>query len=146
MYPRIFLSFVFGFIYSCTSNKVWIIRHCDKPIDTKNPCCSDSGYKRSLGWANYFQQHIEYTYPPINIITSNYNSKNKCIKHVLHERTNCQKSQRMFLTTHYLSSQLSNLKYEISPINIDYCIGDNGKVFDHIQNTTNKMVGDTIII
>lgn len=128
-----------------SANKIWIIRHCDKPNNHKNPCCSDSGYERSIGWANYFK---DYLGNKINIITSDFHSKTICVDKLNHTKNNCQKSQRMFLTTHYLSKQLLDMNYNIETINLNYCVGDSGKIFNHIQNMKNhnRNINDIILI
>ena len=139
------LLFFLYFWEISNANKIWIIRHCDKPNNPKNPCCSDIGYERSIGWANYFKHYLGNN---INIITSNFHSNTICVDNLNHSKNNCQKSQRMTLTTYYLSKELLNLNCKIQTINLNYCIGDSGKIFHHIQTMKyhNKNAIDIILI
>lgn len=139
------LFFIYFLKISHTNaNKIWIIRHCDKPNNPKNPCCSDTGYDRSIGWANYFKDYLGNNNNRINIITSDFHSKTKCVDKLNHTKNNCQKSQRMLLTTYYLSKQLLDMNYKIDTINLNYCVGDSGKIFHHIQ--TMKNTNDIILV
>ena len=84
-----FIIFIFFLSKSIIhANKIWIIRHCDKPNDHNNPCCSDVGYERSIGWANYFK---DYLGNKVNMITSDFHSKKICVNNVNHTKNNCQK-------------------------------------------------------
>ena len=54
----------------------------------------------------------------------------------------------MFLTTYYLSKQLLDMNYNIETINLNYCVGDSGKIFNHIQHmkNRNRNINDIILI
>jgi hypothetical protein len=137
------IKFVISFILlvkeTILTDRIWIIRHCDKPKNN-NPCCSDIGYKRSVKWGDYFKQYL-HTKNKIYIVTSDYKYDKVCINNYPYSNKinkKCQKSQRMFLTSYYLSGSLKSYQYSVENINTDYCIGEPEKVFSCINTIKNK--------
>ena len=140
---RCFTLFTFFTYYThVTSNNLWIIRHCDKPKDKRNPCCSNEGYTRSEKWADYFQKYIVYG-TEINMLSSNYRDTRKiCIADTNYTNTTtnnrCQKSQRMALTTHYLTKKLLEHytiynKTQIERQNNPFCVGSSEKIVSYVK-------------
>jgi hypothetical protein len=142
--------------------KLWIIRHCDKPDDHKNPCCSEKGQVQSRMWGNFFTNYFDKN-DKINIVASNYRSNNLCKDNITEsfyfnkiynsgnfkqrkinqydyyndyyndDKYVCQKSQRMFLTSQYLSNTLIMLNYSVPQINIDYCVGQVDELYTYVN-------------
>jgi hypothetical protein len=106
--------------------RIWFIRHCDKPKSPENPCCSDTGYKRAAAWADYFRTH----FTDAQIYTSNYNEKKTCIVSAAKPDRSCQKSQRMYLTASLIHTPLVSTL----PLNTDFCVGDEQRIVEHIRN------------
>ena len=109
--------------------RIWFIRHCDKPESPANPCCSDKGYKRAKAWLNYFRVKLENP-TRVQIYTSNYNEKKMCIVSAEKPDRSCQKSQRMYLTASLIHTGLS----ATPKINTQFCVGDKRRIVDHIRN------------
>jgi len=128
-------------------DKIWLLRHCDKPDNVRNDCCSNNGYARSNHWHLYFER---YFFPlgqnKIKIYTSNFHSSktNICIHNINHiDDKTCQHSQRMYLTSNYLYNSL-NKQNITSIINFDYCVGSYVDMIHNINNITNYT--DIIIV
>jgi len=132
-----------SYIYSI--ERLWLIRHCDKPKAMNNPCCSDVGYKRSRHWAPYFTNYLNSNHI-VKLYSSNYNEKKTCIiEDVYTKNKNCQKSQRMFLTSYFIKDSLINKMNISDKINTDFCIGEKNKVLKHIIYKNDKYT-DVILI
>jgi hypothetical protein len=147
------LFFTFLPLSSLALERIWLIRHCDKPKDHNNPCCSDKGYIRANSWHYYFLPFWN-SHDTVKIITSSFNEKKICLPHVypysFRETGNtCQKSQRMWITGYYLYNNLytttvSNL---LSKINSDYCIGQYKDMLHHVlERNYVKKTSDLIIV
>jgi len=120
-----------------TFHNIWLIRHCDKPSDKTNPCCTNYGYDRANNWYNYFNQYIE---SEPYIYASNYNEKKQCtVSNYYISDSECQKSQRMFLTAQAISDSINYMKDDV---NIDFCTGQYADLID----TTNTIKNNDIII
>jgi hypothetical protein len=128
----------FPYIFT-KSHNIWIIRHCDKPKNRNNPCCSEDGYQRSKYWLPYFQNKINNK-EKVQIISSGFNDKYNCIDLSSYTKNSCQKSQRMFLTSHFIYSSM-NKTYSVEYIN-HFCIGDTYKITNFVKNNP----FDTIIV
>lgn len=132
--------------------RIWIIRHCDKPSNKNNPCCSEIGYKRANAWYQYFQTYLKKD-DKIKIITSNYDFKKSCIPQGLPlintatPNSQCQKSQRMWITGYYIFSNLRvNMKFQLhNQINSEYCVGQYKEMLHHIMNKDTETT-DAIIV
>ena len=122
--------------------RIWIIRHCDKPNGITNPCCSQLGYNRAKNWHLYFNKYIQKN-TRLEIYTSNYNEKKVCLSDIGDYKSNriCQKSQRMFLTALYLQDNLKNF---YNKINLGFCVGEKNRLLTNIFN--NSEISDAIII
>jgi hypothetical protein len=106
---------------------ILIIRHCDKPHDKHNPCCSDIGYKRAKYRKDYFKD-INFT-----IYTAGFRTEpNQCLKDFSYMSNKyCQHSQRMLLTANIIGK----------PIKYQYCIGDEKKlVHDVMKQKENSLI------
>ena len=127
--------------------RIWIIRHCDKPIPQSNPCCSDFGYNRAKNWHLYFEKYFTKK-NIIELYSSSYNEKKVCLKHANHRvNTNksCQKSQRMFLTANYIQENLK-LKYNVfKKNNLNYCVGQKNKLLKNILKN-DDILTDIILV
>jgi hypothetical protein len=146
----LYISFLIIFInFVISVERIWLLRHCDKPINNNNPCCSALGYQRADNWFFYFISYLNKN-DNIAIYSSNYNEKKICLKqNKYNPDRNCQKSQRMFLTAYYIHNQLTNNKYNVkNNINLDYCIGDKSQLIDNIINNiiNNKNINDVIVV
>jgi len=134
LYYLVFLlnSIIIIFVKSAPS--IWMIRHCDKLSDN-DPCCSDIGYERSKKWYYYFQEHISRN-DKIKIMTSKYGSNKKCINEELFRSDiDCQKSQRMFLTSKYLLDEFiinGQNKYD-DILEMKYCVDEVNRLYRHID-------------
>jgi len=144
----IFILFLIFFIKFVSSvDRIWLLRHCDKPVNNDSPCCSPIGYVRADNWYYYFDRYLDKN-DNIVIYSSNYNEKKICIPFLNSQYTpniNCQKSQRMFLTAYYILNQLTNNKYHVkNNINLDYCIGYKPQLLNDIMK--NKKINDVIVV
>jgi hypothetical protein len=121
---------------------IWILRHCDKPQNNDNPCCSKNGVIRSQYWNNYFNQYLN-TNSAIKIYTSSFRkSCTICVPNTKYiARRYCEKSQRMLETTLYIyKSMLFNNVH----INTEYCVGDEKYLAQNILS--NVLYTDIIIV
>jgi hypothetical protein len=112
------IIYSFSFVFSSNIKRIWIIRHCDKPKNKKNPCCSSVGFQRAEQWHHYFEKYFD-SKSKIQIISSGYseNKNDNCI--LSKQNTNhpqCKKSQRMWVTANVLNQTLSK-KFIVSKIN-----------------------------
>jgi hypothetical protein len=144
LYFNIFLQ-IFIFFKLCNGlDRLWLIRHCDKPKSSKNPCCSELGYERAKNWYHYFKIHFKKN-SIIKIYSSNFNEKKVCINNILYNpNSNCQKSQRMFLTAYYLQETLQKFYKFQENININFCVGEKNKLVNSILD--NYKVSDVILV
>ena len=117
------LLFVFLLLHvylSKSIDRLWLIRHCDKPHKSNNPCCSKIGYDRSNAW-NFYFQHIFDNKNIIQIYASNFNDKKICMDNIEYSANRkCQKSQRMFLTAYYIHKNLKNVNINVFTINLNH--------------------------
>lgn len=130
--------------------RLWIIRHCDKPNSNSNPCCNKIGYERSNKWYIYFSKVFDKT-NQIQIYTSNYNEQKICtINPKFQHKPNkhCQKSQRMFLTAYAISQTFMNNgitnTYHNTEINNIFCVGESEQLISHLLHR--RDVTDALII
>lgn len=126
--------------YNNSLKRIWLLRHCDKPKDPYNPCCSHKGYERSNQWATYFNKYLNPKHY-IKLYSSNFNENKICLakndtNHIPIPDNQCQKSQRMFLTASSIYNNLS-LLLNISPqINSNYCIGESSMLMKSVVKNT----------
>jgi len=126
----------FLFLKLCHSvDRIWLIRHCDKPKTNANPCCSELGYERAKNWHRYFKMQMHKN-SIVKIYSSNFNEKKVCINNILYKPDfTCQKSQRMFLTAYYLQNTLQKFINFQENINTNYCVGEkNNLISDIVKN------------
>ena len=139
--------YIFFTHFVSSVDRIWLIRHCDKPNNSVSPCCSQLGYERSDNWFYYLDRYLKKN-NNIIIYSSNFNEKKICIPYVNkhHEANrNCQKSQRMFLTAYSIQNKLTKNDYHVKKyINSNYCIGDKIKLLENIIN--NKSIKDAIVV
>ena len=109
--------------------RLWIIRHCDKP-DGNNPCCSQTGYQRALFWSQYLSDKITNS-STVYFISSGSSSHKKCSSNRTID-TRCQKSERLALTSSIIRKNL----YLPSLISKDFCVGDTNKLLKAINQST----------
>lgn len=137
-----FIFILFSYVYA--SERIWLIRNCDKPKDIHNMCCSNKGYARANAWNLYFERYFSDNY--IKIYSSNFykGNDNLCIRDIGHiGDKDCRFSQRTYLTANFLQNSL--LRYNLSTtINSDYCIGFHKDMIKNILNYTEFT--DTIIV
>lgn len=147
-----FLSFfVFSYLsYSCIAiDRIWLLRHCDKPKDNQNPCCNQLGYFRANQWHTYFERYFD-SKTIIKIYTSGFYNENKnnlceIAINKYPENKKCKKSRRMWLTANIINNTLSK-KYNLKgKINDDYCSGDYKKIIKNIKENKKKYT-DSIIV
>jgi len=135
---RWFLFCLFLNIINITGIKrIWFIRHCDKPFDYKNPCCSEYGYKRAENWDHYLTKYLTRE-DSIKIVTSNFNTNKVCMMDLNRNPDYyCQKSQRMYLTSHLIYENMRKITaYNISShINKNFCVGQAKKMLISIFKT-----------
>jgi len=118
-----------------TIENIWLIRHCDKTINDNNPCCSNYGYDRANNWHEYFERYIDSS--PY-IYASNYNEEKTCIVNYYYKsNSDCQKSQRMFLTAQAIHDTFNHIKNDV---NIDYCTGQYVDLVKSLDDISNKQV------
>jgi len=128
-----FFIFVFSlFLSTSLSQKsIWFLRHCDKPHNPVNPCCTDLGYDRANHWYRYFADRIKHN-QPLAIYTSGFNEKRVCINNTRHLSTKyCQKSQRMYLTALAIQREIPQ-----SILHSSYCVGDYRRLLRDIRLST----------
>jgi hypothetical protein len=148
VYKFLFISFI-SFIYFIPKpfalNRIWLVRHCDKPISTSDPCCSKLGYERAAQWHLYFEKYIQKR-DKVKIYSSNFNEKKICINNIKYlPDSSCQKSQRMFLTAYYLQNTFKDDVIDLSPtIDNDYCVGEKDKLLSAILK--DMVVTDAIVV
>ena len=144
----IFIFFIFNYFgLSLGINRIWFIRHCDKPHNNKNPCCSMLGYKRAENWDYYLTKYLTKN-DSIKIVTSNFNTNKVCMMDL--DRTPdsyCPKSQRMYLTSHLIYHNMKRINmYNISyNINKNFCVGEAKKMLSSILKTETSY-SDIIIV
>jgi hypothetical protein len=149
-----YFSYFYFFSFSLLSyevaalNRIWLIRHCDKPKNPENPCCSEMGYRRANSWYQYFQLWLK---PEniVKIVTSEFNKKKVCISGITTgSNSQCQKSQRMWITGFYIYSHLqTNMSIQIqSIINTRYCIGQYKEMLENIMEKNADDSTDAIIV
>jgi hypothetical protein len=150
MFINYFFLWILSPIRIQSIDRIWLLRHCDKPVDPYNPCCSELGYKRAENWHRYFEKYtnLKNDNNRIQLYSSNYNEKKVCLSELTDYQPNkyCQKSQRMFLTAYYLQQRLYLLtKYSIlDKINTNYCVGDKNELVKHVLSK--DYISDAIII
>lgn len=122
--------------FSCLvqANRIWIIRHCDKPSDPNNPCCSERGYERANAWADFFLSRVKN---PV-FFASNYHENKTCGIRAHHYNRVCQKSQRMYLTAEAIQSVFPG-----APIYTDFCVGEKRRLVDNIRHVN---ATDTVLV
>jgi len=134
--------------------RLWIIRHCDKPFDLassndQNNCCSDIGYQRAEKWHLFFDKNFE-SRNLIQMYASNFDYSESCRtfeqNYMSSQPKNyCQKSQRMYLTAYYIKENLENLKHNVkSSIDTEHCIGEVHDLLYSINN--NNHISDAVLI
>ena len=113
-------------------NTIYIIRHCDKPKNDNNPCCSKKGYNRSHKWKDYFKSYN------ITIYTTGFSTnQNHCIQSLpFFPNYKCQHSQRMLLTSYIIGKSLHNIHY-------NYCVGNEKQM---IQDVMEYEKNDVLIV
>jgi len=126
--------------------RIWFLRHCDKPHNKDNPCCSKKGYQRANNWHLYFQTWIPQT-SRIAIYTSSFHEKKMCIQNTNSINTNkqCQKSQRMWITAQTIYNNLHIYFPFYKTIHSNFCIGEYKKVLQHIKKDALSFT-DAIVI
>jgi len=140
----IYLLIIFNNVFGL--ERLWLIRHCDKPKGISNPCCSELGYHRAKSWHLYFTKYFNQN-NIIEIYSSNYNEKKTCSIDIIGYKSehSCQKSQRMFLTAYYIQEKMQKNKLNMNKkINLKYCVGEKNKLLDTILN--NKYATDSLIV
>jgi hypothetical protein len=139
----LFLIFFIQFVSSV--ERIWLLRHCDKPSNNESPCCSSIGYQRAENWFFYLTKYLNKN-NKIAIYSSNYNEKKLCLKNNNYiPDYNCQKSQRMFLTAYYIHNKLTSNNFQIKKnINLHYCIGNKIDLINNI--IVNEDIDDAIIV
>ena len=148
----LFGSYLFNHLTN-SIERLWIIRHCDKPNSNSNPCCSEIGYERSSKWYIYFSKVFDKT-NKIQIYTSNYNEKKICAINSYFQYSpnkpnkHCQKSQRMFLTAYAISQTFINSDftkiYYNKEINTVFCVGESTQLISHLLRRTD--ITDAVIV
>ena len=142
----LFLFFIRNYL-SIHLERLWLLRHCDKPKDNKNPCCSEIGKERTKYWIHYFLKVFNKE-KSIQFYTSNFRSNEEsCMNEKMVYQTNdkCQKSQRMFYTTYYIQKEFIKNNFNVNPqININFCIGENSNLLQTILK--NADATDSILI
>jgi hypothetical protein len=151
MYKLFLLLILFPIIVNATE-RVYIVRHCDKSNRISNPCCSALGYERAFLWAEYLSNHLAST--NIHFINAGTSSPKQCVVSIIVNNTTrnsdgntihndnldlnysrdfrCQRSERLLLTTHQIRQ---NLKYP-STIEGHYCVGNPSKVVKAIYEAS----------
>ena len=164
----LFSIWLFGWLIQglyVNSNKIWLIRHCDKPSKTESPCCSARGYLRAEAWSNYFATRATQ---PLYYISSGYRQKQECINDFyVPEKgdlnSDCPKSQRMFITSYIIQQSLreedvQNQKEEmegekeegeegegaIENMNTQFCVGQESSLVDFVLRKRGEK-GDILI-
>lgn len=135
--------------------RLWIIRHCDKPFDlssssnNQNYCCSDIGYQRAEKWHLFFDKNFN-SRNVIQMYASNFDYSESCRIFEQNYMSSqpkkyCQKSQRMYSTAYYIKENLESLKHNVkSSIDTEYCIGEVHDLLYSIQN--NNHISDAVVI
>jgi len=145
-------------------SRIWFLRHCDKPIKKSDPCCSETGYKRAVGWAHYLGPFVRERRVEI-YASGSTESASTCLdgsrygekrseaefeKHFLETQSEengyevnptCQKSQRMWLTAHSIQTVLNGTMNPPS-----YCIGDGSKVIQEILRKRGDGTTDFVVV
>jgi hypothetical protein len=149
---RIFLLFLIFVKITITHslNNIWFIRHCDKPNNSNNPCCSEIGYERSIAWYDYLKTKINKR-SNIKFYASGFAEEKVCDYFTNHKKykanKQCQKSQRMFLTCNIIYNNFSNdNQYLINNfINLNYCVGEEKDLLNSVIKNANKH-DDVVIV
>lgn len=145
---------VYLYSTSYAVERLWIIRHCDKPFDLsssndKNNCCSDIGYQRAEKWHLFFNKNFE-SRNLIQMYASNFDYSESCRTFEQNYMSSqpkkyCQKSQRMYSTAYYIKENLEKLKHNVkSSIDTEHCIGEVHDLLYSIKN--NNHISDAVLI
>ena len=155
-----------------TTSRLWFLRHCDKPSDPDNSCCSPAGYDRARAWSTYFMQKWGNAYwegdlmhpHHVSLYASAFHSKQVCLgvpKHRVGEdgkgSKKCQHSQRMFLTAKAIQHGLESGKHSWdvanqyltidTPVHHKYCVGQWKKLLKQIlHHLQHQNVTDAIVV
>jgi hypothetical protein len=107
------------------SQRIWFIRHCDKPNNPNDRGCSSKGIWRANQWAQYFIGRVNKP----TLYTSGFRG---------YKNAQCpQKSERMMTTAILIKNELMG-----ASIKTDYCIGQGSELIRKLRKET----GDTIVI
>jgi hypothetical protein len=96
-----------GVGFSLGLERIWFIRHCNKPKNNQNPCCSTDGYNYAQQLHTFFEDAIDPLSSTLLIIPSGFKKKVNCVEnaneynnHTIKTKADhrCQRSQRMYIT------------------------------------------------
>lgn len=128
-----------------------MLRHCDKPIDDADSCCSDVGHQREQKWSMFLHKYLDQDDSVIEMYASNFRRIQTCNYNINYElmssvpRKNCQRAQRMYSSAYYIKENLESLNYNIiKNIDTNNCIGEESAVVQSITNST--QITDAILI
>ena len=140
----------------CVLQRIWFIRHCDKPDNNDNPCCSNLGLQRAHVWPSYFKTHLPTHENAALIYTSGFSQDKQCTNNGYDNafrKKNCPSSQRMWLTSNIL---YQNLQPQVKKIHHPFCVGDYKNMIKNILEHgkdkkkngkgKNKLLDDIIVV
>ena len=139
------------YLSNAIPQRLWMIRHCDKPINDADSCCSDFGHQREQKWSIFLHKYLDQENSVIEMYASNFRTIQTCNYNINYEfmtstpRKNCQRAQRMYSSAYYIKENLESLNYTIvKNINTNNCIGEESDVVHSINNST--QITDAILI
>jgi hypothetical protein len=102
-------------------DRIWILRHCDKPRD--GPCCSALGYERAYAWGAYLSHRVPAA-ASVLYLEAGASSPRRCGVPANHSRApvdaQCQRSERLRITSRILQDVLARPFV----VHGGYCTGD----------------------
>lgn len=119
------------------SKHIWFLRHCDKPADPHNPCCTPHGLLRTTHWASYLTPLINASTDSVSLYASGFQPSSYPLCPPLLEgrgKPSCPHSQRMFVTAHHLRQELIKGPSFLHspPVWSQGCVGDWKHMWNHL--------------
>ena len=140
------------YLSNAIPQRLWMLRHCDKPIDDADSCCSDVGHQREQKWSIFLHRYLDQEDSFIEMYASNFRTIQTCNYNINYElmtstpRKHCQRAQRMYSSAYYIKENLESLNYSIiKNIDTNNCIGEESAVIHSITNSTHTIT-DAILI
>ena len=131
---------VTGIIAASVTGRVWFVRHCDKPPQDSNPCCSAKGIRRMTQWGQFMKAYLSDN-ATVQILTAADSTTEVCSVDRAPRNPVCQLSARFHESSRYIQNALQ------IPTHLEerLCIGQS-ELLAHRINATRDQYSDTIVV